>query len=376
MIRILAVCPVPADGTAWWRVVSPLSVMRQDWPGFVEFEVVCEPDHVKLSGFDLLLLQRPVRDGDLGLLRFAKKMNIPVIVDYDDDYTGVPEHNPRAKNYMTPSFQEKIKTFLSEASLVTVSTPALKKRWRHLNKRIIVVPNGLDDRLFVPYHPPGKLRPRTVVWRGGDSHQDDLNTFRGALVGAAQTAPVAMWHFLGNPAGEYTKLLPRGAVVEHPFYNVLDYFGKLAELRPHILVVPLVDSAFNQAKSNISILEGSWAGAVVVAPKWPGWEVPGVASYESPAHMQELLIGLLRASEQELQAMRDATWNAVRERALASRFNMFRAAVFTELVKESKAARFDRPSPILTMKPSTKDDTNETIPDAHSDTLSITQPTT
>lgn len=376
MIRVLAVCPVPSDGTAWWRVVSPLAVMRQDWPGFMEYEVVCEADHVKLSSFDLLLLQRPVRDGDLGLLRYAKKLSIPVVVDYDDDYTGVPEHNPRAKNYMTPAYQDKIKTFLSEADLVTVSTPALKKKWRELNKRIVVIPNGLDDRLFVPQHRPGKMRPRTVVWRGGDSHADDLSTFKSALVGAAQTVPVALWHFLGNPAGDFTKLLPRNSVIEHPFYNVIDYFGKLAELRPHILVVPLANSAFNQAKSNISILEGSWAGAVVVAPKWPGWEVPGVASYTSPEHMQKLLTDLLRASDTELDAMRAATWHAVRERALASRFNMFRAAVYTELVKEAKANRFDRPSPIMSLKPQTKEDSNDAHSGTDSSLLPITHPTT
>lgn len=361
MIRVLAVCPVPADGTAWWRVVSPLGVMKQDWPGLLEFEISHEPDHVKLSGVDLLLLQRPMRDGDLALLRHAKRLCIPVVVDYDDDYTGVPPHNPRAHHYMNDAIQRKIRSFLTEADVVVVSTPDLKRKLMQHNKRTVVIPNGLDDRLFTHKPAVGKLRPRTVVWRGGDSHIDDLAGFKEAMVKAAHETPTAIWHFVGHPAGEFIKRMPPGTVVDHPFLDVLAYFGKLAELEPHILVVPLADTHFNRCKSNISILEGTWAGAVVVAPKWPGWSVPGVLSYESPAHMSELLRGALRMRDAELSALRNQAWEAVRTKALASRFNMFRAAVFTELVREAKGKRFERPEPILAMPPPVKEEVVEEV---------------
>ncbi len=257
MIRILAVCPVPPDGTAWWRVVSPLGVMQQDWPGFAHVEISHEPDHVKLSNVDLLLLQRPMREGDRHMLKCAKRLCIPVVVDYDDDYTAIPAHNPRARQYMAPAMQELFKFFIREADVVTVSTPALKKKWSQLNKRVIVVPNGLDDRLFTPQPPVGKLRPRTVVWRGGDSHSDDLRAFAPALASAAQQVPTAMWHFVGNPAGELAHELPHGSIVEHPFADVTTYFEALGRIAPHVLVVPLADTWFNRCKSNIALLEGT-----------------------------------------------------------------------------------------------------------------------
>lgn len=321
--------------------------MEQDWPGFAKITFRNEPSHVDLASHDLLFLQRPIRPGDVAMLKFAKSLNVPVVIDYDDDYTAIPAHNPRAAQYMQKSVQDIVRTCLTEADVVMVSTPALKLKWAQLNKRIVVVPNGLDDRTFVPQPPLGRLRPRTVVWRGGDSHQHDLAEFGAEMTSTAWEVPGAVWHFFGNPAGEFVKQMPPGTVRDHPFVDVLTYFQKLAELRPHILVVPLADTFFNRCKSNISIIEGSWAGAAVVAPAWPGWGVPGVYGYRNVKDFGRVLRTAVAADDETLAAMRGQAWDAVRKQGTASRFNMFRAAVFSELVKEAAAKRFERTPPVL-----------------------------
>lgn len=337
-MKVLAICPIPQDGTAWWRVISPLSVLREQSMGAFDFEVMSNVDHVQISKCDLLLLQRPVRPEDLAYMQVAKRQGIPVVVEYDDDYTGVPANNPRMLAYMVPDVQQRVRELLSGADLVITSTPELKMRWRQFNKRIAIVPNAWDDRFHVE-RGADRLPTLNIMWRGGDSHNHDLEQFAQAMVRAAWEGDPALWHFVGSSMWNIHDKMPPASMTEYPFTDVISYFNLLGQLRPNILIVPLADTPFNRAKSNISVMEGAWAGAAVLAPDWEDWRIDGVTTYRNASEFGMKLVELTKKPRAELAALADATWAKVRDNMLVSRANKLRSAMFGALVDEKRQQR-------------------------------------
>ena len=337
-MKVLAVCPMPQDGTAWWRVISPLSVLREQSQGAFDFDVASGTDHVQISKCDLLLMQRPIRPEDLAYIHFAKRQGVPVVVEYDDDYTGVPANNPRMMQYMAPDTQQRVREIIGAADVVLTSTSELKNRWRALNKRIAIIPNAWDDR-FVVNRGEDRLPTLNIMWRGGDSHNQDLDQFSQAMVRAAWEGEPALWHFVGSSAWSIHDKMPPASITEYPFADVINYFNLLGQLRPNILVVPLADTPFNKAKSNISVMEGAWAGAAVLAPDWEDWQAPGVTHYKNAVDFGFKLTEMTKKPRAELASMAQATWDAVRDNMLVSRANKLRSAIFAALIDEKRKER-------------------------------------
>lgn len=337
-MKVLAVCPIPVDGTAWWRVISPLSVLREQSQGGFDFEVASSTDHVQISKCDLLLMQRPIRPEDVAYMHVAHRLGVPVVVEYDDDYTGVPANNPRMMQYMMPETQDRVRELLAGADCVMTSTLELKNRWRQLNKRIAIVPNAWDDR-FVVNRGEDRLPTLNVLWRGGDSHNHDMEVFAQQMVRAAWEGEPALWHFVGSSMWNIHQKMPPASMTEYPFTDVISYFNLLGQLRPNIVIVPLADTPFNKAKSNISVMEGAWAGAAVLAPDWEDWQAPGVTHYKDVNDFGLKLIELTKKPRTELSAMADATWEAIRDNMLVSRANKLRSAIFASLIDEAHSKR-------------------------------------
>lgn len=338
-MRVLVVAPNPTDGTAWWRIVSPLGMMGEQFGGNFEWNIFAQADHVQISKCDLLFLQRPVRPEDVAYMNIAKRLGIPVVVEYDDDYTNVPPNNPRMMVYMQQDVQARVRELLTGADLIVTSTHALKKRWQSLNKRIAVVPNAWDDRIQLD-RGPERLPGLNVMWRGGDSHNEDLSVFGDAIVQAAWEGPPAIFHFAGHGVYHIHDRMPPAGITEHPFTDLMSYFHLLGQLRPDILIVPLCDTPFNHAKSNIALLEGSFAGAAVLAPDWPDWQCEGVTHYKNPIDFGHKLISLMKRTRAERKDMATKAWDAVRDRMLVSRANGLRTVLFSKLVDEFRAKRW------------------------------------
>jgi DNA-binding NtrC family response regulator len=74
----------------------------------------------------------------------------------------------------------------------------------------------------------------------------------------------------------------------------------MGEMRPSFLAVPLADTKFNRAKSNISVLEAAWMGALPIAPRWlEGCALPGVLLYNDQNDFPDALRRACEMPEQE-----------------------------------------------------------------------------
>lgn len=340
-MRLLALCPSPLDGTAYWRVASPLARMRQQAPGTFDFTITAGCDTNTILAHDAVLLQRPFVNEHVAVAQAARALGRPLWCDWDDDILDVPPNNGRVFIYQEPQHKKNVIELARLADVVTVTTQVLARKFQAARGKLdgtIVVPNALDPTLTLPPPDTERLPVRTIAWRGGDSHNEDLSVIGDAFPRVAQDIEGrALWHFIGfNPYWLVPKFPPRAVTVHHWLGDVLSYFRFIGTLRPTILAVPLCDTAFNRAKSNISVIEAAWLGALPVAPKWlEGAELPGVVTYDKDSDFERALREAATMDSREIMMRVDRLRDAVAKHFSLDRVNLLRALICKRLVPPS-----------------------------------------
>jgi hypothetical protein len=77
----------------------------------------------------------------------------------------------------------------------------------------------------------------------------------------------------------------------------MKYFEILMELKPEIMIVPLQQNKFNECKSNIALIEGTLAGAVILAPNLPEFREAGACCWNKAEDIVGLFNDLITDKE-------------------------------------------------------------------------------
>ena len=180
-------------------------------------------------------------------LNLRKHNNNKMIYDMDDNFYAVPMDNPASEESkpLKSHFEACIKT----ADGLTVSVPMLKKLYEKLNKNVYVKKNGLDFTIWDKLKTKKNGKKIRIGWRGAFGHKDDLEMISGVMK-ALQKDYKVEFVTLGWEGW-------KGKAEIHKYVTTFEYPEKLASLNLDIAVIPLVDSAFNRCKSNLSYLEFS-----------------------------------------------------------------------------------------------------------------------
>ncbi len=215
--------------------------------------------------FDVLILQRPMWEWQIICLRDARKRGIRTIVEIDDDFESLHNLSP-AWGTTHPKFSAQhnrhwLRVAAKEADLVTVTTPALARRYAP-HGRFSILPNFIPEAwLKIKGHKLGNV----VGWSGTiGTHQGDLTVTHGG-VGRAVEDRSARFRVIGNP-----ELIKRDlGLSKEPEYALWDSYERypyhLASL--DVGLAPLAATAFNSAKSHLKPLEMAALGVpCVISP--------------------------------------------------------------------------------------------------------------
>ena len=275
------ILPSAQDGTSYYRGAMPLALLARQHP---ELRLVrgmgdgTEWSWDRLAECDAVFIQRPHASVHLQVVMMARKLRLPVWVDYDDDLAAVPRSNPAYRVFSNPVTVSNIGECARLADVLTVSTPAIARRLGRDD--VVVLPNGLNDFHVRPGH---ALRQKVISWRGSGIHQEDLLTVIGEIHALANEHPDWHWRFLGDPPWDIYHAIPAKQLTVGPEFNIQDPLAWLEcfyEAAPFIHIVPLAPNRFNEAKSNCSWLEATAAGAMVIAPGFLTEFVrPGIRNY-------------------------------------------------------------------------------------------------
>jgi hypothetical protein len=229
----------------------------------ISFDKLC---HSELLYADGLVMFHPNHSTQAHFIHRAKtQYGIKVLIDLDDMTDNLPSDHPEYAYFKNGSVPDIVKF----ADHVVVSTDRLQKHWGHLNKNISVIENQIDPsrvKNFVkqpkPYH-----SGFVVGWTGSQSHRPDLyNTgfIEGLRMLMRQRDDVRAYFHLLCPQ---TLLDEFGArvIYNESVVDFLDYPAMCFTYPFDVCAVPLYDHPFNEAKSDLRLLDMSPFKIPVVA---------------------------------------------------------------------------------------------------------------
>lgn len=247
---------------------------------------------------DVVVLQRPAREGIVALIPALQARGIAVVVDIDDDFSCLHPLHPSRPGFHPrgPSEQSwhHVARACGLADLVTVTTPALAERYG-AHGRVAVLPNCVPRSML---ELPSQDRGRTVGWGGRASiHPGDLETTRGGVGEALERMRDWRFRVIGPAETARIGLSLREKPEATGGLEMGDYFEALGQL--DVGVVPLARTRFNEAKSWLKGLEYAARGVPFVASPLPEYralaeEGVGVLAADRSRNWRAELVQLMR----------------------------------------------------------------------------------
>lgn len=273
------------EAVAFYRTRNPL--MNMD----VEVGPIQQPKLEEFDWtvrmFDAVLFSRPCTGQALSFIQKCNQCNVPVIVDYDDNLLEIPKSNP--VYFHSQGIDQFIDRSIFYADKVITSTETLKNKLAtypyqggtEIDKtKFTVIPNAYDTKFFSYASKIRKNINKIILWRGTNTHAEDLFTIYGGLGRAIKEYPDWTFVFMGMWPYFIKGIDSRENVACIRWVSFNKYMRFIHNLNPAILICPLVNDEFNNCKSNIAWIESSHAQSITIAPDMEEWKRPGIVNYE------------------------------------------------------------------------------------------------
>ena len=213
-------------------------------------------------------------------LKVCRQAGKRVIVDLDVDFHRLSADHPKYAEFGpgNPASLNALEAALAQADLVTVSSPVLAERYRAFAKRILVVPDGWLRANPLWDKPAPRRSTLNIGWVGGSADVADLNSIKPDVIQLMRQIPEALL-VLGSEPAAYGlfDVLPEQRRLFLPMASYDDYPFLLAHF--DICLAPLRDVEFNQAKSDLKLLEAGirhipWVASPISA--YAAWGAGGL----------------------------------------------------------------------------------------------------
>ena len=263
--------PSPS-GSSFWRLRDPFRyVSKLGMDAQVSDETITDR---AAQWADIVVLQSTVNKEGIALLRAYQQLHGLKIVVECDDLLEMNDDNPNAVEHKIKDASNVIKITMGIADAITCTNANLARHLKQYNKNIHIVPNYMDlKRWDLPKHQNTTDRIR-IGWAGSATHFNDLKSIVKPLIKAKEEYPQIDYIFVGETRIKDLFPFPVEVVMGVPF----DFWPmKLHSLALDIALAPLLDTPFNQCKSNIKFQEYAIA-------QYPGIYAPIVynAQYFEP----------------------------------------------------------------------------------------------
>jgi glycosyltransferase involved in cell wall biosynthesis len=251
--------PAYLDACAMWRMFMPH--LNLPGSGFVIFSG--RPDYRAVTEKEVAVMQRCCTREQFDIMVMLRQLKMKLIYELDDNVWELPEINP-AYQILT-AHKEGFLSCIRQADVISVSTRNLAKAVRRhirplINQQtgkgipIVVTENRMDTRMFCPAEEHEEL---VVGWAGSTSHMGDLLLLTEAIQNiSAETPKLATFEFRGLVPPKDLALLP--TVRHKPWLPLPEYGIRMPRWGWSIALAPVTVCEFNEAKSNIKMIEAGW----------------------------------------------------------------------------------------------------------------------
>lgn len=256
-------------GSGEYRVIQPFTALSQ--AGLAQCEsyrfprnrsrAVMVSEYARLKP-DAVMFQASIGDILLEQIEQLAEFlpNTKRIYTIDDLLTDVPEQSPvnrEIKRHFS-DIKSRLRRALKASDRLVVSTQPLADLCKDMIDQIYVVPNRLPR---VPWASLTSYRDQSdkprVGWAGAQQHQGDLAIISEVVKATSEEID---WIFMGMCPEDIKPYIKEF----HSFVSIEDYPAKLASLNLDLAVAPLEMHPFNEAKSNLRLLEYGILGWPVI----------------------------------------------------------------------------------------------------------------
>jgi glycosyltransferase involved in cell wall biosynthesis len=249
-----------------YRVIAPLQALRRaglalDGLQMQEGTETQELLPIELARLetDTIIAQNYLSDWRLSeLKRWRTDLQHCLVIFAIDDLADEMPGKSNLRHNVPADSRTRMRIALEHCDRLVVSTDFLAENYRRFIDDIRVVPNRLESDLWLPLQSLRQIgkKPR-IGWAGGGAHQGDLELLKPVI---EATRNEADWIFFGMCPEEIRPLVAE----YHEPVPYREYPAKLAALNLDIAVAPLEQIRFNQAKSNLRLLEYGVLGLPVL----------------------------------------------------------------------------------------------------------------
>lgn len=254
-------------GSWQYRVNQPLAALHEHRRAqcalapFPENEPTVLPTLIDIERMQphVLLLHNTLHDNYLDAIeRYRRHNRVTLVFGQDDLMFALPPNNPFSKT-VYKDIKKRIRRCIAMADRVVVTTEPLAEALRCFTQNIEIVPNYLPRDVWGPLSSQRAVnaRPR-VGWAGAQQHGGDLQLLADVVKATAEEVD---WVFFGM-CPENLRPYVREVHKAVPFDR---YPAYLAGLNLDLAVAPLEHNRFNEAKSNLRLLEYGVLGWPVIA---------------------------------------------------------------------------------------------------------------
>ncbi len=234
-----------------------------------------------LEKFDCFVFSQPhvssnLINGVMACIQAGKRF----IVDIDQDYHNMPEDHPAYAQFGqgNANGMKALKIMLQEADWVSAPSTVLSERLAPYAKAVKVIPSMWDQENPLWEKPKPKRVQFNLGWMGSAADRPDLLTIKWVLEDCLRKIPQAQLVIAGDAVAyemfdgiSETRRLYLPAVSPEDIPYVLSQFD--------ILLIPFRDNLFNQAKSDLPLLEAGvlripWIATPI--PAFKGWKEGGL----------------------------------------------------------------------------------------------------
>jgi GT2 family glycosyltransferase len=247
--RVIAY-PADREGCGEYRIIAPSRAL------FGSGRLHCcatmrlaTPPEVERIAPDSVILQRQLEGHQMAFIEQLQVLSPTFrIFEIDDLITNLPAKSIHRKG-IARDIGDRLKQALAMCNRLVVSTEPLARAYGRWCDETVVLPNRLEKSRWIglaPKRRPGG-KPR-VGWAGAAGHTGDLAVIAGAV---QATAKEVDWVFFGMCPDNLRPFIAEA----HAWVPLHDYAEKLASLDLDLAVAPLEHHPFNDAKSNLRLLE-------------------------------------------------------------------------------------------------------------------------
>jgi GT2 family glycosyltransferase len=238
------------EGCGEYRIIAPSRALLAAGCAhtFETMRLLTVPEIARLSP-DSVVFQRQLEWSQIHVIERVKATSSTFrVFELDDLITNLPPKSIH-RSTIARDIGDRLKKALALCDRLVVSTEPLARHYGRMCAEAVVLPNRLEKTRWLALPAPKRRdgKPR-VGWAGAVGHLGDLGLIADVV---RATAPEVDWVFFGM----CPEPLRRFVREYHDWVPLDDYPRKLADLDLDLAVAPLEMHPFNEAKSNLRLLE-------------------------------------------------------------------------------------------------------------------------